>query len=641
MRRRFEAIVLALCGSFIDTHERASAGTADRQQVVAFVLSQTMRKPDYLRAPFIALTHLFDLASVVLDGRRFCRLDWDRRRARIEKARNSRLRPLRDLIRYYEGLTVFGLADENLGCERRGDESAGNELTRVAVPPNGPTGPAFAQALPAIAAGLGGPAPEALPDEIWTEIVVVGSGPGGSVTACLLAEAGRDVIMIESGPLLPLDACAPFTGAEMERKYRNGGLTVAFGRTNVAYVEARCVGGGSEINAGLYHRTPHEILNHWRHTHLLEAAQPEDMRAHFEYCERDLSVSFLPGEAPTASMKLHAGALRQGWTSLEVPRWVKYETAATGSIGTRQTMSRTYLPRAIKAGCRLIPDMTARNLRRRGAGWTIEADRRQPGASATRHRLHCETVFVCAGAIQTPALLRASGIARQAGRTLRMHPTIKAVACFPEAVNSEQMGVPVHQVKEFAPRLSFGCSISSQPYLRLGLLEHTPHIANVARDWRRMASYYAMSSGGSGSIRVLPFCDDPLVRYRLSDVDMGDLADGLHKLCELLFAAGAEAVYPSVRGLGPLYSSDDLKRIPESLPHGRTSLMTVHMFSSCPMGEDRTHCVADSFGRVHGYKNLYVADASLLCTAPGVNPQGSVIAFARRNALHFLAHGRS
>ena len=45
------------------------------------------------------------------------------------------------------------------------------------------------------------------------------------------------------------------------------------------------------------------------------------------------------------------------------------------------------------------------------------------------------------------------------------------------------------------------------------------------------------------------------------------------------------------------------------------------------------------FGRVHGFKNLYVADASLLCTAPGVNPQGSVMAFARRNVMRFLGKG--
>ena len=54
------------------------------------------------------------------------------------------------------------------------------------------------------------------------------------------------------------------------------------------------------------------------------------------------------------------------------------------------------------------------------------------------------------------------------------------------------------------------------------------------------------------------------------------------------------------------------------------------------MGEDQSQCATNSFGQVHGFDNLYVNDASLLCTAPGVNPQGSIMALARRNALKFF-----
>ena len=63
--------------------------------------------------------------------------------------------------------------------------------------------------------------------------------------------------------------------------------------------------------------------------------------------------------------------------------------------------------------------------------------------------------------------------------------------------------------------------------------------------------------------------------------------------------------------------------------------MTIHSFSSCPMGENG-RAATDSFGRVHGVPGLYVADGSLLCSPPGVNPQGTVMAFARRNALGLL-----
>jgi choline dehydrogenase-like flavoprotein len=38
---------------------------------------------------------------------------------------------------------------------------------------------------------------------------------------------------------------------------------------------------------------------------------------------------------------------------------------------------------------------------------------------------------------------------------------------------------------------------------------------------------------------------------------------------------------------------------------------------------------------VHGHQGLYVNDASMLPDSPGVNPQGTVMALARRNALAF------
>jgi choline dehydrogenase-like flavoprotein len=58
------------------------------------------------------------------------------------------------------------------------------------------------------------------------------------------------------------------------------------------------------------------------------------------------------------------------------------------------------------------------------------------------------------------------------------------------------------------------------------------------------------------------------------------------------------------------------------------------------MGEDRSRCGADSFGRVHGTRNVFVNDASLLPDAPGVNPQGSIMAIAVRNARAFIAEVR-
>jgi choline dehydrogenase-like flavoprotein len=66
-------------------------------------------------------------------------------------------------------------------------------------------------------------------------------------------------------------------------------------------------------------------------------------------------------------------------------------------------------------------------------------------------------------------------------------------------------------------------------------------------------------------------------------------------------------------------------------------LTSVHLFSTCPMGKDETACATDSSGRLHGFDNLYLADASVIPDSPGVNPQATIMALALRNARRFVA----
>ncbi|MCW5555882.1 MAG: GMC family oxidoreductase [Verrucomicrobiae bacterium] len=570
----------------------------------------------------------FDLFGLVRGGKRFHRQTPEQRQRQILAWKNSRLGFQRDLIRYFESLATLALYNR---AESPSTTRRESEFPRHAGPQIDPP-----------------------PSELRAEVVVIGSGPGGAITACLLAEAGRDVLLIEEGPFLPLASCAPFSQAEMEQKYRNGGQTVAMGRNKISYVEGRCVGGGSEINSGLYHRTPPDILERWRSEFEVEALTEKDLQPHFETCERDVSVSLLPCPAPPASLKLHDGAVKLGWKSMEVPRWFRHEagsrrreeadasdaarnrlltSAATNSAGQRQSMTETYVPRFLRAGGRLLPETRAQRLRQYSNSWVIEARHRVTG----NLRIAADIVFVCAGAVHTPTLLLRSGITRNVGKSLQVHPTVKIVARFNETVNAADMGVPVHQVKEFSPRLSFGCSISSPAYLALGLIDHPEAALKTASTWQQMAIYYAMiTSEGRGTVRKLPGFRDPLVRYSLTEADRRNLGDGLRKLAQILFESGATELYPGLtRGPG-LRCGGCLSKLPEVLPNGLASLMTIHLFSSCPMGENRAVCATDSFGRVHGFKNLFVNDASLLCTAPGVNPQGSIMALARRNALKFL-----
>ncbi len=614
----FHDTVSALAYSLAQPQANTPELQPPHNDLTQFILTQHAQMPDYLRAPMQLAALGFD-GFGLLKGKPFHAQLPELRAKQIAAWRNSGISFQRDLIRYFESLATLALYS-------RSQNSAPPQIT--------------------------GTADEPLPKR--AEIVVIGSGPGGAITACLLAEAGRNVLLIEEGAHLPLSSCAPFSKDEMLQKYRNGGQTVALGKNKIAYVEGRCVGGGSEINSGLYHRTPPEILERWRKEFRVDGLSEKELAPHFEACERDVSVSHLPHAAPPASLKLHNGAIKLGWKSLEVPRWFIYPlssrredthtysgsgsqslltSAATESGGRRQSMTETFIPRFLKAGGRLLSRTRASRFFPAGNGWSVEAQHATAGAI----EIHADHLFLCAGAVHSPALLRRSGITRNVGNSLQVHPTVKIVARFSEDVNSATMGVPVHQVKEFSPRLSFGCSISSPAYVALGLIDHPDAARETDETWQRTAIYYAMiTSEGRGLVRTLPGFRDPLVRYALTASDRRNLSDGLRKLAQALFASGATELFPSLTRGPVLRGESCLSKIPDALPDGIANLMTIHLFSSAPMGENRELCATDSFGCVHGFRNLFVNDASLLCTALGVNPQGSIMAIARRNTLKFL-----
>jgi choline dehydrogenase-like flavoprotein len=465
--------------------------------------------------------------------------------------------------------------------------------------------------------------------------IVIGSGPGGSITACALAEAGRDVLLIEEGNYLDLGDIEPFSLDEMKYKYRNNGLTLTFGKPKINYVEGKCVGGGSEINSGLYHRTPSYVLERWKRDYALQHLEDGELNPFFELCERDVSISYNPGRLPKASLKLAEGAEALNWSNQEVPRWFKYDgkTDASGNAsGIKMSMTQTYIPRYLSAGGLLLTH--TRCLSFSSVGKTIRLNCLLRGEEFP---LTCEAIFVCAGAVHTPNLLLRSGIDKNIGKSFLLHPTIKVTALFEETINRANMGVPVHQVKEFAPGFSFGGSISSPSYLALAMNDHPDHAGLVDREWEKMGIYYAMTNAeGTGSVSTVPFYKDPLVKYAITRKEKENLAEGLRKLCELLLASHAKLLFPSILKSTVIGSMDELSSLPRIIDHHLTSLMTIHLFSSCPMGENKELCAADSFGRVHGRKNIFINDASLLPTALGVNPQGTIMAFAKRNIDHFI-----
>lgn len=470
------------------------------------------------------------------------------------------------------------------------------------------------------------------------EVLIIGSGPGGASTAALLAERGMNVLLVEEGAHHSIEAAPSYSLAEMNLKYRNGGLTTTFGKPNITYIEGRCVGGASEINAALYHRPLKSTLRDWQLKFQIDDFEPDSLDPYFEATERDMSVSCFPSGIDPSSQKIKTGADRLGWKSHEVARFWKYEKRPDGTwTDRRQSMTETMVPRALRAGATLLPDTKITRVHTLGNVATHATGTTSTGGETKKIRIRFQHVFVCAGAVHSPILLQRSGIWKNVGNNLHLHPMVRVAVRFPEPFNEPNWGVPTWQIEEFKPLITLGGSHSSLPHISMWM-GAVPNKLSKLRGWENIAVFYVAAVGsGAGKVRSLPLIGEPFVTLPVPSQDLALLGEGLYRLGQMAFAAGAQEIWNPVAGAPSIRHPDELRWMRQGLPHDKINVSTIHLFSSCPMGEDPRSTAVDSYGRVHGYENLYLNDASILPLSPAVNPQGTVMAVARRNAMRFLA----
>jgi choline dehydrogenase-like flavoprotein len=483
--------------------------------------------------------------------------------------------------------------------------------------------------------------------EVRAQVLVIGSGAGGSITALELARSGVDVLLVEEGRRHALDDYGRNAAHAMRTLYRRRGMTPILGSVPIGYVEGRCLGGSTEINSAFWHRTPPLVAAAWKERFGLTGVEPDVMAPHFDWLELALSVSPFGAPLPSMTELFRKGAGLMHWSPREVPRVVRQCACLTPCSsgcrsGGKQSMSRSLLPQAEAAGARIVTGCRAHRLIRKG--------RRVVGAEVTLShddisenvRIEAGQVVVCCGPTETPSLLRRSGITHQVGTGLQIHPMLKVAARFPFETGAATQPIPLMQINGPVPRVSIGGAHFSAGHLALHMSENWPVLADRMADRSRMAMFHvAVRGSGRGSVSPAWLGSGTRIRYELSAADHSSLCLGAANLVDLLFQAGAEEVYPAIHGVPVIGRDDHLRRtLDGDIRRSALSLTTVHAFSTCRAGERRFRTAVNSYGRVWDFDNLFVNDASILPDSPGVNPQGSIMALARRNALHMAENLR-
>lgn len=469
------------------------------------------------------------------------------------------------------------------------------------------------------------------------DAIVIGSGPGGGITANYLAKAGLSVLVLEAGMNAAHDITKEYTSEEMLQKYKYGGLTTTIGTSNINYVEASCVGGGSEINSGLYHRTPESVLDYWR-KHLNFSSSNDEMSKLFLEIEKYLSISFMPKELmPEASLKLKIGSSLLDINCVEVPRWYQ----SNDGIIEKTTISKSYLSDAIEYGATLKPNSKAIKIFKERSNWVVES---LSTSSIMFPKVHdrilnrdtsifkAKYLFICGGVMSSCELLRKNKINKKSGSQVYLHPTAKIVSMFENELFQTSVGVPVHQVKQWSPKVSLGSSISKKSHLGLSLLSNSEAFNNLDDSYKRMAIYYASISGGVGKIQRFPG-NQFLLNYKLSNEDYQYIRFGLLRLSQILFAAGSKKNFLVSKDGFSYKTYKQIELFLNNRALKNLDLMTIHLMGGNSFNIEG---ICNEFGEVIGYNNLFIQDASLLPTSLGVNPQGTIMALVARNMERFI-----
>ena len=459
----------------------------------------------------------------------------------------------------------------------------------------------------------------------YIENIVIGSGPSGSVTAYNLKLNKFDTLLIEKGNFFSIPK-QKHAGNEFLNKWSNSGLQAAIGKIDIQYSSGSCLGGGSEINSGLYHEVDESFVNQLYHNKNLfkQFAKnfPRDL-VNYDDFNDSKSLTNLLNKYKFAAEKIN-------WKIENLKRFKRNQSNQINS------MTNTIIEDYKKIGGKILTAYEVKKIRIVKNKCNLILKNKKKEITIT-----CKNLFLCCGAPYSLNLLQESKIlSNKINHNFHFHPMFKVVAKFKDKVNEPRsLDIISSQITEFFPDYIFGNAASGKQFLKISTLNNLQAYKDVEKNYEFMSIFHSTFSLGKSKFNKIPFIQRPLISYYFQKKEIKLIKEGIVNLCKFIFASGAEYLYLLDNNCTKI-DQKEKNKLELIIDKIQLSLSSVHLLGGLDMN-DKKIFHENEYGKLKIKNgNIYINDSSLICHDLLKNPQGTIMTMAKTNINNFLINNK-
>lgn len=582
------------------------------------------------------------------------------REAVLRSWRDSRLAPLRKLFRsLYDVLTVSFVRPNQLAYKAMGHPEFEPKLHH----PELFTNRNFFR-IPIL--NLGEHAKTA---EMEVDVVIVGSGAGSGVVASRLTRAGYSVLVLEKGKYFHQEELQFNEDTGYANLYESGGSMITEDGSMLVLAGAT-LGGATTVNWSASLRTPDNIRREWVERGVKfygERVYDEAM----DYVMEMMGCSDENLEHSFTNQIIMDGAKKLGYAAKNIPQNSGGNRHACGfccfgcRFGEKQGGVVCWLRDAVEHGAKIIDRTDVLSVvHSHGKASGVKAVVRTD-TTTTKLNVKARMVVVSGGSLSTPGVLQRSKFKnKRIGRGLTLHPCSVVYGEFPDKdVNAFDETIMTAVCTEVDNLDGKGHGPKIEAILHQPATENHFYPWSSGAQWRQdnlrynhLAALLIITRDNSEGGQVYYNKERPLqprLNFTPSKFDMWALNKGMQAGADLLYIEGAPRIFVPLVELPAFESSKpkeersindaDFKQWKArlnkmNLEPLQLALGSAHQMSSCRMsGKGPKYAPVNDRGQLWECKNVFVADASVLPTASGVNPMISVMATSHVIAGNVIA----